>query len=279
MPQVRLEFKYAGLLTHMQSKTSKRQNAELARQKALLAARSAEAMEIKSTLQALEWSASAAAAHPPLEREAQARLAKASLKEVCTITIPSMQKDALKKAKAHEEELAGCIRALELCAERRKPKKNAHLSDVCTSNIPEVAHHFQGGLLIAKLLPHKITCFGWLCTQSCGWTVGKARSEGGVAAKVQFAHKMAQTENLTVSTDGTSHRHVNYGSRHVSYKVTSYTKNDVTPAKPVVQLLGVELSKNHCSKMQLEGLQSSVAALAIIYNNSPLAHTSVTPKT
>ncbi|EGO28332.1 hypothetical protein SERLADRAFT_405913 [Serpula lacrymans var. lacrymans S7.9] len=242
MPQVRLEFKYAGLLTHMQSKTSKRQNAELARQKALLAARSAEAMEIKSTLQALEWSASAAAAHPPLEREAQGLLFK-----TCST------KDALKKAKAHEEELAGCIRALELCAERSEANIASLKDDLKESQ--RKMHTYQM------------------------WTVGKARSEGGVAAKVQFAHKMAQTENLTVSTDGTSHRHVNYGSRHVSYKVTSYTKNDVTPAKPVVQLLGVELSKNHCSKMQLEGLQSSVAALAIIYNNSPLAHTSVTPKT
>ncbi|EGO30878.1 hypothetical protein SERLADRAFT_412419 [Serpula lacrymans var. lacrymans S7.9] len=164
-----------------------------------------------------------------------------------------------------------------------------HLSDVCTLDISEAgkctdtekrgdtasvgnaAHHFQGGLLTAKSLPRKITCSGRLCARSCGRTVGRAILEGGVAEKVQLAHEMAQTKSLTVSTDKTSHRHVNYESRHISYKVTSYAKNDVTPAKPVVRLLGVESSKNHCSETQLEGLQLSVAALATIYNDSPLA--------
>ena len=45
-----------------------------------------------------------------------------------------------------------------------------------------------------------------------GSTVARAILEGGIMADMQIGHELSNTENLTVSGDGTTHKHVNYES-------------------------------------------------------------------
>ncbi|KAH7917630.1 hypothetical protein BV22DRAFT_1026042 [Leucogyrophana mollusca] len=99
-------------------------------------------------------------------------------------------------------------------------------------------------------------------------TVQRAILEAGVAAKPQLAHEICGTKSLTISSDGTSNRHIDYVSRHIALKVPSYS--DGTP-KIVNRLLGVESAKNHTSETQLEGLKKVVDDMSNLYEASPLS--------
>ncbi|KIK96708.1 hypothetical protein PAXRUDRAFT_137914, partial [Paxillus rubicundulus Ve08.2h10] len=102
-------------------------------------------------------------------------------------------------------------------------------------------------------------------------TVQRAVLEGGVAAKMQIGHEIVGTSSLTFSSDSTTHHHVNFNSRHISYKAPLY--GNTTAIGPIQRnlLLGIELSKDHTAKTQVQGLKDIVADAAAIYNHSPLA--------
>ncbi|KIJ05843.1 hypothetical protein PAXINDRAFT_23055, partial [Paxillus involutus ATCC 200175] len=103
-------------------------------------------------------------------------------------------------------------------------------------------------------------------------TVQRSVLEGGVAANIQLAHEISRSNSLTISTDGTSHRHINYISRHVALKVPLYGSSESeSPQKHVVRLLNVESEANHTSEAQVEGLKQSVQSLSVLYNASPLS--------
>jgi hypothetical protein len=62
-------------------------------------------------------------------------------------------------------------------------------------------------------------------------TVGRAILEGGIMSDIQIGHELSKIDSLTVSSDGTTHRHVNFDSRHVNMKVSTYDSNDPSATK------------------------------------------------
>jgi len=102
-------------------------------------------------------------------------------------------------------------------------------------------------------------------------TVAHAVLEGGVMADIQMGYEIAQAEGLTVSSDGTTHKNINFEARHVHMPVA--TEN---PAVQVhkTRLVGVDSATDHSSKTQATGWTSKIQEKLDIYNQSPLAQRS-----
>jgi hypothetical protein len=62
-------------------------------------------------------------------------------------------------------------------------------------------------------------------------TVAWSILEGGVMADIQLGHEISKTDGLTVSSDGTTHKNVNYESRHLNMKVPEYNSENPAAAK------------------------------------------------
>jgi hypothetical protein len=43
-------------------------------------------------------------------------------------------------------------------------------------------------------------------------TVARSILEGGIAAEIQLVYEIVKTNDLTLSEDGTTHKHINYES-------------------------------------------------------------------
>src|SRR5437016_2338844 len=71
-------------------------------------------------------------------------------------------------------------------------------------------------------------------------TVARAVLEGGVMSDLQLVQEMLKTEGLTMSSDGTTHRHVNFESRHIHMKVPLYKPNDPSAEIHKSRLVGVD---------------------------------------
>ncbi|KAG1746431.1 hypothetical protein EDB19DRAFT_1894205 [Suillus lakei] len=99
---------------------------------------------------------------------------------------------------------------------------------------------------------------------------------GGVAAKLQLAHEIGQTKNLTISSDGTSHHHVNFESMHINLTVPDYAasgiSHDTPSSKNQTHLLTVGSTANHMSETQLELWKTKINSLCDLYDRSPLSH-------
>jgi hypothetical protein len=69
---------------------------------------------------------------------------------------------------------------------------------------------------------------------------------------------------LTLSTDGTTHRHTNYESRHVAYQ---------HPDSGEIQIrsLGIGSAVDHTSETQVQGLKKRIEDIASTFSDSPLA--------
>ncbi|KAH7903181.1 hypothetical protein BJ138DRAFT_1196105 [Hygrophoropsis aurantiaca] len=109
-------------------------------------------------------------------------------------------------------------------------------------------------------------------------TVGRIVLEKGLASMTQVAHEISQASSITISSDGTSHRHINYESRHIALQTPSYSKRNEDASEEVpssfkhsVRLLGVDSSVNHSSETQLNGWKNKANDLVDLYNESPLA--------
>ena len=87
-------------------------------------------------------------------------------------------------------------------------------------------------------------------------------------ADIQMGYEIAQAEGLTVSSDGTTHKNINFEARHVHIPVA--TEN---PAVQVhkTRLVGVDSATDHSSKTQLTGWTSKIQEKLDVYNQSPLA--------
>jgi hypothetical protein len=70
---------------------------------------------------------------------------------------------------------------------------------------------------------------------------------------LQLAKEMASTKGLTVSGDGTTHRNVNFKSRHVHMKVPDYNSDDSSKEKHKSRLIGVDSATDHSSQTQFDG--------------------------
>ncbi|KAF8221737.1 hypothetical protein L208DRAFT_1529652 [Tricholoma matsutake] len=57
-------------------------------------------------------------------------------------------------------------------------------------------------------------------------TVARAILEGGIAAEIQLAYEIVKTNDLTLTGDGTTHKHINYESQHIHLKVPYSDEGD-----------------------------------------------------
>ncbi|PCH34814.1 hypothetical protein WOLCODRAFT_19599 [Wolfiporia cocos MD-104 SS10] len=79
-------------------------------------------------------------------------------------------------------------------------------------------------------------------------SVGRIKLEGYVASKIQIVDDISQAEGITLSGDGTTHKHINYESCHI------YINNGN--------------SHNHTSEVQLEGWKAITSDIYETYNAS-----------
>src|ERR1700742_4989540 len=75
---------------------------------------------------------------------------------------------------------------------------------------------------------------------------------------------------FTMSSDGTSNKHLDFMSRHVNIKVPDY--NDPTaPKQHQNRFLGITGTVDHTSETQLRGWHEIFGIITSIYNDSPLS--------
>ncbi|KAF8146185.1 hypothetical protein K438DRAFT_1628766, partial [Mycena galopus ATCC 62051] len=98
-------------------------------------------------------------------------------------------------------------------------------------------------------------------------TVQRSLIEGGVAACVQLAHKMASTDGMcvTLSSDTMSLRGENYECAHVMINTGDSHK---------MRQLSLTSTVSHSSETQLDNLKSQIANISDIYRRSPLGQRS-----
>ena len=127
-----------------------------------------------------------------------------------------------------------------------------------------------------------ITVVGSMSRRSVGRTI----LEGGVMAELQLGYELKHASSkpfysypiyktawsfstgFTLSSDGTSDKHINYESRHIAYK-NPHTTSETS--SHVIRMLDVSSSVDHTSETQVEGWKENLTGLVELYNSSPLA--------
>ena len=74
--------------------------------------------------------------------------------------------------------------------------------------------------------------------------------EGGVMADIKMGYEIAQAGGLTVSSDGTSHKNINFEARHLHIPVAT---EDPAVQVHKTRLVGVDSATDHSSKTQVTG--------------------------
>lgn len=77
-------------------------------------------------------------------------------------------------------------------------------------------------------------------------------------------------EEITYSSDSTSHKHIEYECRTIVLQVVNYA-NPLAPPELKSCTLGIGTSINHASQTQVDGLKQRLQELAEVFNNSELA--------
>ncbi|KAJ6517230.1 hypothetical protein C8R47DRAFT_960401 [Mycena vitilis] len=96
-------------------------------------------------------------------------------------------------------------------------------------------------------------------------TVQRALIEGGVAARIQLAHEMAQADGVTLSSDATTVRGENYEGAFVMI-------NKGTEHK--MRILSMTSTVSHSSETQLANLKKQITTVSVLYRKSPLGRRS-----
>ena len=94
--------------------------------------------------------------------------------------------------------------------------------------------------------------------------------EGFFAAQIQLGHEMKDAESMTFSADGTSHRSINYNSRHVHLVAEDYTSSEGNSKQRVTQTFGIQSSKDGSSEEAVSDWERTIKKIVELYNNSPL---------
>ncbi|KAF8880977.1 hypothetical protein BD779DRAFT_1445829 [Infundibulicybe gibba] len=133
---------------------------------------------------------------------------------------------------------------------------------VPVKNVSEAVHSVADGLSIAVT--------GDISTRS----VGRLTLEGGIAAKLQLVHEIENAASLTLSGDGTTHKHINYESRHIALQVPDYRATipsaEFYPWTDLaVRLVGISSAPNHTSQEQMKGWKDFVDEAYGLWNSSP----------
>ena len=101
-------------------------------------------------------------------------------------------------------------------------------------------------------------------------SVSRILREGYFAAQVQLGWEMKNAESMTFSADGTSHRSINYNSRHVHLLVEDYASSESEKKQRVTRTFGIQSSLDGSSEEAMADWKRILNANIEIYNNSPL---------
>ncbi|KAF7970056.1 hypothetical protein HWV62_25298 [Athelia sp. TMB] len=136
---------------------------------------------------------------------------------------------------------------------------------------------------IAKLAGAKIHC------NVSRRTVGRAILEGGVAAQIQLGFEIHETPckfsrivrlssfthvliAVTLSSDGTSHRHEDYMARHLAMKAPSYQPGyDPAEKTHKNRLFGVHSSISKSAEQEFADWKKEIGEIVTIFTESPFA--------
>ena len=141
---------------------------------------------------------------------------------------------------------------------------------------------YVGQVIAAVLKSAGITAIGTLSRR----TVSRVLVEGWVASQIQTGFELLESEGklgsiqnlspthgtllgVTFSADGTTHRNINYNSRHINLKVEDYGANDGSQ-KRATRFLGVMSSLDGTSEQSLKDWDNALATIADIFNRSPM---------
>ncbi|KAF8224288.1 hypothetical protein L208DRAFT_1381139 [Tricholoma matsutake] len=104
-------------------------------------------------------------------------------------------------------------------------------------------------------------------------TVSRAILEGGIGAEIQLAYEIVKTNDLTLSGDGTTHKHINYESKHIHLKVPSYSEegDGDSDIKHHSRLFGIFSADDHTSETPVDLLIKHLLQIAERLKSSPLA--------
>ncbi|TBU51131.1 hypothetical protein BD310DRAFT_835246 [Dichomitus squalens] len=86
--------------------------------------------------------------------------------------------------------------------------------------------------------------------------------EGKLLSECQIVNEIRQADSLTLSSDGTHHRHIPHESRHIQLNTID--------GKSTARTLGITTAPNHTSDVQAEGWKSIIQSFHDTYNASPL---------
>ncbi|KDQ16577.1 hypothetical protein BOTBODRAFT_173079 [Botryobasidium botryosum FD-172 SS1] len=123
-------------------------------------------------------------------------------------------------------------------------------------------------------------------------SVSRINREGGVAANVQMGYELSQSQSeliyclyigraalnfyaaCSVSGDATTHKHINYESKHIMLTVPDYNAPPSTSPPestvPTQRFLGINTSVNHTSETQLQGWKDVMGSIFEAYNAAPI---------
>ena len=90
-------------------------------------------------------------------------------------------------------------------------------------------------------------------------------------ADIQMGYEIAQAGGLTASSDGTTHKNINFEARHLHIPVAT---EDPAVQVHKTRLVGVDSATDHSSKTQVTGWTSKIQEKLDVYNRSPLAQQS-----
>ena len=108
-----------------------------------------------------------------------------------------------------------------------------------------------------------ITAVGRISPRS----VSRIVKEGYIAACIQLGYEMQVTEALTLSSDGTAHKNLNYDSRHAHYKVEGPDGEKTQ----VTRFLGLQRTLDGSSKEAVKEWDYQLQIFFNVFNGSPLA--------
>ncbi len=95
--------------------------------------------------------------------------------------------------------------------------------------------------------------------------------EGYYAAQIQLGFEMENTQGMTFSADGTSHRSINYNSRHVHLLAEDYSNPDNNIQERATRSFGIKSSRDGSSEEAIADWEATLKNITNIYNDSPLA--------
>jgi hypothetical protein len=99
------------------------------------------------------------------------------------------------------------------------------------------------------------------------WSVSRIVKEGYIAACIQLGYEMQVTEALTLSSDGTAHKNLNYDSRHAHYKVEGPDGEKTQ----VTRFLGLQRTLDGSSEEAVKEWDYQLQIFFNVFNGSPLA--------